>query len=117
MHSAQCVTKNTSVCTQMPECGYLKDRKNAEFPVVNRCVTCCNTILQFRSAGSERLSEGDRGAVSELCARGVYRGIRRGDCCGIGPVKAVVCRRSNAFRIGRTGRNTGTFQKRGSNRL
>ena len=44
MHSAQCVTKNTSVCTQMPECGYLKDRKNAEFPVVNRCVTCCNTI-------------------------------------------------------------------------
>ncbi len=69
--------------------------------------------LQFRSAGSERLSEGDRCAVSELCARGIYRGIRRGDCCGIGPVKAVVCRRSNAFRIGRTGRNTGTFQKRG----
>ena len=44
MHSAQCVTKNTSGCTQMPECSYLKDRKRAEFPVVNRCVTCCNTI-------------------------------------------------------------------------
>ena len=44
MHSAQCVTKNTSSCTQIPKCGYLKDRKSAEFPVVNRCVTCCNTI-------------------------------------------------------------------------
>lgn len=44
MHSAQCVTKNTSSCTQIPKCGYLKDRKSAEFPVVNRCVACCNTI-------------------------------------------------------------------------
>lgn len=44
MHSAQCVTKNTSACTQMSEHGYLKDRKRTEFPFVNRCVTCCNTI-------------------------------------------------------------------------
>lgn len=44
MHSAQCVTANTSACTKTPVCSYLKDRKRAEFPVMNRCVSCCNTI-------------------------------------------------------------------------
>lgn len=44
MHSAQCVQKNTSGCTKVPGILYLQDRKNARFPVLNRCHLCCNTI-------------------------------------------------------------------------
>ncbi len=44
MQSAQCVVKNTKGCTKMPEILYLRDRKNAYFPVQNRCSICCNTI-------------------------------------------------------------------------
>ena len=44
MHSAQCVTKNTKGCTGYPEVIYIRDRKRAEFPVLNRCNVCCNTI-------------------------------------------------------------------------
>ncbi|MDO4322077.1 MAG: DUF3656 domain-containing protein [Lachnospiraceae bacterium] len=44
MQSAQCVMKNTSGCTRIPEAIYLLDRKGVEFPVLNRCHICCNTI-------------------------------------------------------------------------
>lgn len=44
MQSAQCVMKNTKGCTKVPAITYLKDRKNAEFPVLNRCPFCYNTI-------------------------------------------------------------------------
>ncbi len=44
MHSAQCVTANTSGCTHRPSLQWLKDRRNARFPVLNRCPVCCNTI-------------------------------------------------------------------------
>ncbi len=44
MQSAQCVVKNTDRCTKIPKTTYLKDRKNACFPVLNRCPFCCNTI-------------------------------------------------------------------------
>lgn len=44
MHSAQCVTKNTKGCTKRPSVIRLRDRKRAEFPVLNRCNVCCNTI-------------------------------------------------------------------------
>lgn len=44
MHSAQCLVKNTGGCTARSEVLYLKDRKNAEFVAINRCVSCCNTI-------------------------------------------------------------------------
>lgn len=44
MHSAQCVTRNTKGCTKRPAILYLRDRKRAEFPVLNRCNVCCNTI-------------------------------------------------------------------------
>ena len=44
MQSAQCVTKNTKGCTGKPELLHLRDRKRAEFPVLNRCDICCNTI-------------------------------------------------------------------------
>lgn len=44
MQSAQCVTKNTKGCTGYPEILHLRDRKRAEFPVLNRCNICCNTI-------------------------------------------------------------------------
>lgn len=44
MQSAQCVQKNTSGCTGEPGFLYLKDRRNAQFPVLNRCPVCCNTI-------------------------------------------------------------------------
>lgn len=44
MQSAQCVTKNTKGCTGKPELLHLRDRKRAEFPVLNRCNICCNTI-------------------------------------------------------------------------
>lgn len=44
MQSAQCVLKNTKGCSHTPAVTYLKDRKKAEFPVLNRCIVCCNTI-------------------------------------------------------------------------
>ncbi len=44
MQSAQCVVKNTDRCTGTPSVIYLTDRKNARFPVLNRCLFCCNTI-------------------------------------------------------------------------
>lgn len=44
MQSAQCVLKNTKGCSRIPSVTYLRDRKNAEFPVLNRCYVCCNTI-------------------------------------------------------------------------
>lgn len=44
MQSAQCVKKNTSECSRTPGILYLRDRKKAEFPVINRCAVCCNTI-------------------------------------------------------------------------
>lgn len=44
MHSAQCVTANTTGCTGKPKFIWLKDRKNMSFPVLNRCTSCCNTI-------------------------------------------------------------------------
>lgn len=44
MHSAQCVVKNTRGCTARPETTWIRDRKQARFPVVNRCMSCCNTI-------------------------------------------------------------------------
>ncbi|MDY3250311.1 MAG: U32 family peptidase [Candidatus Choladocola sp.] len=44
MQSAQCVIKNTKGCTKKPETIRIRDRKNAEFPVLNRCPVCCNTI-------------------------------------------------------------------------
>ncbi len=45
MQSAQCVLKNTSGCTGIPSVTFLADRKNARFPVLNRCAVCCNTIF------------------------------------------------------------------------
>lgn len=44
MHSAQCVRKNTAGCTGEPGFLWLKDRRNAQFLVLNRCPICCNTI-------------------------------------------------------------------------
>ncbi len=44
MQSAQCVVKNTDRCTRIPEVTFIRDRKNAAFPVLNRCPFCCNTI-------------------------------------------------------------------------
>ena len=44
MQSAQCVIKNTKGCTKKPETIRIRNRKNAEFPVLNRCPVCCNTI-------------------------------------------------------------------------
>lgn len=44
MHSAQCVTANTTGCTGKTAVKFLTDRKNASFPVINRCNICCNTI-------------------------------------------------------------------------
>lgn len=44
MHSAQCLLKNTKKCGGGPRILYLRDRKNAEFPVLNRCSVCCNTV-------------------------------------------------------------------------
>ncbi len=43
-HSAQCVVKNTRGCTARPEITWIRDRKQALFPVINRCAGCCNTI-------------------------------------------------------------------------
>lgn len=45
MQSAQCVTKNTRGCTGKTSVRFLKDRKHMEFPVLNRCNVCCNTIF------------------------------------------------------------------------
>ncbi len=57
MQSAQCVRKNTSGCfysrkgtkrlsgpEEEPEMLYLRDRKNAIFPVLTRCCFCTNTV-------------------------------------------------------------------------
>lgn len=44
MQSAQCVVKNTDRCTGIPKITYLTDRKNAAFPVLNRCPFCCSTV-------------------------------------------------------------------------
>lgn len=44
MQSAQCLVKNTKGCRKTPCILYLRDRKKAEFPVLNRCNVCCNTI-------------------------------------------------------------------------
>lgn len=44
MQSAQCVVNNTKGCTKKTQITYLRDRKNACFPVINRCNICCNTI-------------------------------------------------------------------------
>lgn len=44
MQSAQCVVNNTTGCTKKTKVSYLRDRKNAYFPVINRCNICCNTI-------------------------------------------------------------------------
>ncbi len=44
MQSAQCVVKNTSGCAKASGVTYLTDRKNARFPVLNRCLFCYNTI-------------------------------------------------------------------------
>lgn len=44
MQSAQCVTKNTVGCTRKPSVICLRDRKRVQFPVLNRCNVCCNTI-------------------------------------------------------------------------
>lgn len=44
MHSAQCVRKNTAGCSGKPQLVWIKDRKQVQFPVLNRCSVCCNTI-------------------------------------------------------------------------
>ena len=44
MHSAQCVRKNTAGCSGKPQVLWVKDRKQVQFPVLNRCSVCCNTI-------------------------------------------------------------------------
>ncbi len=44
MHSAQCVRKNTAGCSGKPQIIWMKDRKHVQFPVLNRCSVCCNTI-------------------------------------------------------------------------
>ncbi len=61
MHSAQCIQKNISGCTRVPGILYLMDRKNAGFPVLNRCHLCCNTIynsvpLQLGGCRSELMA-------------------------------------------------------------
>ncbi len=88
MQSAQCVVKNTRGCTKIPAVTYLKDRKNAEFPVLNRCPFCYNTIynsvpLMLLGCGEEigrlspsylRLSftvesEEETGRILDACAK------------------------------------------------
>jgi putative protease len=44
MVTAQCLKKNTSGCTGVPALLYLKDRRQASFPVRTRCSECCNVI-------------------------------------------------------------------------
>lgn len=44
MVSAQCIRKTMEGCSRKPEILRLKDRKGKEFPVVNQCRFCCNTI-------------------------------------------------------------------------
>ena len=44
MHSAQCAQANTAGCSRNPGIIYIKDRKQVQFPVLNRCPVCCNTI-------------------------------------------------------------------------
>lgn len=44
MVSAQCIRRTTEGCTKKPEILYLKDRKGVEFPVVNQCRFCYNTV-------------------------------------------------------------------------
>lgn len=44
MQSAQCVVKNIKGCQKKTHLVFLQDRKSACFPVLNRCIVCCNTI-------------------------------------------------------------------------
>ena len=44
MVSAQCVQKTTRGCMGRTELLYLRDRKGKEFPTVNQCRFCYNTI-------------------------------------------------------------------------
>ncbi|MBP3664983.1 MAG: U32 family peptidase, partial [Tyzzerella sp.] len=44
MVSAQCQTKNHLGCTGKEKTLYLKDRKQKQFPVTNRCSFCYNII-------------------------------------------------------------------------
>lgn len=48
MVSAQCVKKNVSGCSHMPEICYLKDRYGVSFPVKNNCMQCYNVIYNSR---------------------------------------------------------------------
>ena len=54
MQTAQCVVKNTTGCRQEAGIQYLKDRKNAQFPVKNQCDICLNVI--YNSAPLDLIS-------------------------------------------------------------
>lgn len=46
MYMANCVFQSTFPCKQSPETLlYLKDRKNAYFPVINQCFQCTNVLF------------------------------------------------------------------------
>lgn len=99
MQSAQCLTKNTSGCRNTPKVIYLKDRKNTEFPVLNRCPVCCNTIynsvpLHLGGCREEimdlapefirltfTVEDGrETGHVLDQYYRLLFAGIKNGDC-------------------------------------
>lgn len=58
MVAEQCVMKNTKGCSKTESTLFIKDRKQMEFPVKNKCAFCYNTV--YNSIPTSLINCGDR---------------------------------------------------------